>query len=95
MVTYFLLFRFIGAKSSSPEFVMEVCLYLAVFAAGQSCSSVVAFSFFLVDFRLWIKEEDTWFLVRFCWRGRIVGVWLAAVRALIGGEKNLNIFRHP
>ena len=62
MVTYFLLFRFIRAKISSPEFVMEVCLNLAVFAAGQSCSSVVAFWFFQVDFRLWSKEEDTWFL---------------------------------
>ena len=46
MVTYFLLFRFIGAKSSSPEFVMEVNLDLVGFAAGQSCSSVWHFGSF-------------------------------------------------
>ena len=94
MVTYFLLFRLIGAKSSSPEFVMEVCLDLAVFAAGQSCSSMVEFWFFPVDFWLWSKEEEAWFLVRFCRIGRIVGVWLAAVRAYRRSEK-LKYFLPP
>ena len=80
MVTYFLLFRFIGAKSSSPEFVLEVYFDLVVFAAGESCRSVEVFWFFPVDFRLWRKEDYAWFLVRFCRTGRIVCVWLAAVK---------------
>ena len=43
---------------------------------------------------MWSKEEDAWFLVRFCQRGRIVGVRLAAVRAYRRREK-LKYFSPP
>ena len=57
---------------------MEVCLDLVVFAAGESCSSVVAFWFF-DGFSVVEQGRRYLVLVRFCQKGRIVGVWLAAV----------------